>query len=75
MAFMIVPGVLTIIFGIIFIVAPQRLMSQREPHARPLISPDALFLDHRICAGICLIAIGVFCLLSSFYVWLRLNYY
>jgi len=70
---MIGPGVISVVFGVIFLCAPQRLMQERPSPHRPLIPTDELFLNHRISAGICLIAVGVFCLLSAFYVWLRLH--
>ena len=73
MWFMIGPGLVALIFGVIFLIAPKRLMQEKTPPVRPLINTDALFLEHRICTGICLISVGVFCLLSAFYVWLRLN--
>ena len=68
---MIVPGVISVVFGVIFLCAPQRLMRERPTQQRPIIPTDELFLNHRISTGICLIAVGVFCLLSAFYVWLR----
>ena len=73
MLLMVIPGIISVVFGAIFLIAPQRLMQDKPPVQRPLIPTDELFLKHRLSAGICLIAVGVFCLLSAFYVWLRLN--
>ena len=69
----IVPGIISTLFGIIFLIAPKQLMSEERPRGRQLIDVDSLCLEHRICAGLCLIAIGVFCLLSALYVWFRLS--
>jgi len=67
------PGILSLVFGIIFITAPQRVMWSKPTVERPFLETDVILLKHRISTGICLIAVGVFCLLSSFYVWLRLH--
>ncbi len=70
---MVIPGVISLVFGAIFLIAPSRLMQEKPPVKRPIVEVDDLFLKHRLSTGICLIAVGVFCLLSAFYVWLRLN--
>ena len=72
---MVGPGVISIVFGLVFMWAPQGLVrQQRQGTKRHWIEVDALFLQHRICTGISLIAVGVFCLLSAFYVWMRLHF-
>lgn len=73
MLLMIIPGIISVVFGVIFLWAPKRLMQERPAPTKPLIDTDEMFLKHRISTGICLIAVGVFCLLSAFYVWLRLH--
>ena len=71
--FMIGPGLVALTFGVVFLIAPQRLMQAKPAQGRMIVDADTLFLDHRICTGICLMAVGAFCLLSALYVWVRLN--
>jgi hypothetical protein len=66
-------GTVSLVSGIVCLCAPRRLLKEKPPGARVLFWTDAFLLDHRVCAGICLIASGLFCLSSAFYVWLRLN--
>ena len=74
MPLMIIPGLISLVFGLVFMWAPNSLtMKQRPPNVRTWFETDALFLEHRICVGICLIVVGVFCLLSAVYVWMRLT--
>ena len=75
MWFMIVPGIVSLVFGLVFILAPKVQMQDTPVRARPLISIDGVLLRHRIGTGICLIAVGAFCLFSAFYVWYRLYSY
>ncbi len=69
---MILPGIIASIFGVLFLCAPHLVKSKRSS-AKHWIETDTFFLQHRIGAGLCLIVIGVFCLSSAFYVWLRLH--
>ena len=74
MLLMVIPGIISLVFGVIFLTVPQRLLREKPTLQRALIETDEILLKHRISTGICLIAVGVFCLLSAFYVWLRLNF-
>lgn len=71
--FMLGPGLVALVFGVVFIIAPQWLMQPKPVRGKTIVNADALFLGHRISTGICLLAVGVFCLLSTLYVWMRLN--
>ena len=73
MVLMIIPGVVALMGGIILLCAPQRLVKEHSTPTRSWIETDPFFLKHRVSAGICLIAIGCFCLSSAYYVWLRLH--
>ena len=70
---MIFPGVISLVFGCIALAAPKRLMWGNIAATRPSIDTDAWFLKHHVSTGLCLIAGGIFCLASAFYVWLRLH--
>ncbi len=86
MELMIVTGAVALVFGIMFLVCPAQLdrWSQRgnatigrwlrsvDPTLR-FDQPDQTVLRYRISTGICLIGVGVFCLSSAYYVWLRLH--
>ena len=67
-----IPGVSSLGFGVAFLCAPRLL---RSPHAHQArwIETDAFFIQYRISASLCLIAAGLFCLSSAYYVWLRLH--
>ena len=73
MVLMIGPGLVSLITGIMFLWAPKRLASTRPAAARSWITTDPFFQKHHVSAGICLIAVGLFCLSSAYYVWLRLH--
>lgn len=75
MLLMIMPGVISLTFGLVFLCAPQRLQGARpgRKHSRNWIETDPVFLKYRVSVGLCLLTIGIFCLSSAFYVWLRLN--
>jgi len=69
---MVVPGVNSLLYGLFFMYAPQRLL-QGASDAGTTKPSSAFFLTHRTSTGLCLVAGGVFCLASALYVWLRLN--
>ena len=69
---MAVPGVNSLVYGVLFLWAPQRLQHQTASGAKPQ-RWDVLFLAHHTSTGLCLVAGGLFCLASALYVWLRLN--
>ena len=73
MWFMIIPGVIAVGFGFIFLCAPQRLVWGQSAPVRAAIPTDSWLLKYHISTGLCLIAAGVFCLASAFYVWLRVH--
>ncbi len=74
MILMIVPGIISLVFGVLFFCAPQLLNRQRTKTSS-WIETDTFFLHHRVSAGLCLITVGLFCLSSAVYVWLRLHAY
>ena len=70
-----VPGIVSIVGGLAFLFEPRSL-SRARPRTAPSmvwIEVDEALLKHRVSSGICLVVTGVFCLLSAFYVWLRLH--
>ena len=69
---MVVPGVNSLLYGLIFMYAPQRLL-QGASDVGTTKRSEAFFLAHRTSTGLSLIAGGVFCLTSALYAWLRLN--
>ena len=73
MWYMILPGTSSLVFGFIFLVAPKRLLWGNIAATRPAIDTDPWFLKYHISTGLCLIAAGVFCLASAYYVWLRVH--
>ncbi len=73
MLLMIVPGVISLMSGILLLCAPQRLLSLKPASGRSWVATDPFFMKHRISAGLCLMAVAVFCLSSAYYVWLRLH--
>ena len=73
MWYMIVPGIISFVSGLIFLCAPKLLLRRNIASTRPGIETNAWFLKYHISTGLCLIAAGVFCLVSAFYVWLRVH--
>jgi hypothetical protein len=69
---MIAPGVVALVGGIVLLTAPQRLVREQAP-APSWIHTDPFILRHRMSASIVLIAVGLFCLSSALYVWMRLH--
>ena len=73
--FMIVPGVVSVIFGVILLVAPRILKRKPEGHhLHSWVDTDPFFFEHRLGVGLCLLLVGVFCLYSAFYVWQRIAF-
>ena len=71
---MIMPGVISLIFGLLCLFAASRITEGRKrSRAASWIDTDMIFLKHRVGVGLCLIVIGLFCLSSAWYVWLRLH--
>ena len=71
---MAVPGLIAVIFGLVFMWGPKNLTRRAQAkNPRVAIDTDTLFIQHRLSVGICFISIGAFCLLSALYVWVRLN--
>lgn len=66
-------GAVALIGGILFLIAPDAFIQPGPPKGKVLFNTDAWLSDHRVCAGICLTAMGIFCLSSAVYVWMRLN--
>ena len=74
MLLMVVPGMIAVVFGVLFLCAPQWLPKTKPPaDRRGWMALDPFLLAHRIPAGICFLAIGIFCLSSACYVWVRLH--
>ena len=73
MWYMILPGMSSLVCGLIFLLAPKRLLWGNMAATRPAIDTDTWFLKYHISTGLCLIASGAFCLASAFYVWLRVH--
>lgn len=73
MWYMIIPGTISLVFGLAFLMAPKRLLWGNIGATRPAIATDTWFLKYHVCTGLCLIAAGVFCLASAYYVWLRVH--
>ena len=73
MLLMVVSGTISLIFGVIFLMAPWLLRYAKRSGARGWIDADTLLLNHRIATGLCLLAVGLFCFASVYYVWLRLH--
>ncbi|GEM_PF-2825726 len=69
---MAVPGVNSLVYGLLFMYAPQHLL-QGASDAGTTKRSEAFFLAHRTSTGLSLIAGGLFCLTSALYAWLRLN--
>ena len=71
---MVIPGVVSVLAGIVCCFTPARLLSQRQPPStRWWLDADAFLRKHSLAAGISLIALGLFYLSSAYYVWLRLH--
>ena len=70
---MIISGVVSSVFGAVFLCAPRWLAQPVARRGQVWIETTGFFLAHRISAGICFIAVGVFCLSSAWYVWLRVH--
>jgi hypothetical protein len=70
MLLMIAPGIVSLVFGIAFLGMPQ-LVSSRPSTAKGWVETDAFFRQHRVSSSVCFIAVGLFCLSSAYYVWLR----
>lgn len=73
MWYMILPGIISLVCGVIFLVAPKWLLRGNIAATRPAVDTEAWFLKYHASTGSCLIATGVFCLVSAFYVWLRVH--
>ncbi len=74
MLLMIIPGVISMASGLLFLIAPTRLCAQSRPRSgKWWVDVDAFLGRHPMAAGISLIALGLFYLSSAYYVWLRLH--
>jgi len=73
MWYMIIPGVISVVFGFTLLFTPKRLMWGNIGATRPAVDTNSWFLKYHVSTGLCLIAAGVFCLTSAFYVWLRVH--
>lgn len=73
MWYMIIPGMISVVFGLMFLAVPKRLLWGNIGATRPAIDTDPWFLKYHLSTGLCLIAAGAFCLASAFYVWLRVH--
>ena len=72
---MIVPGAVSLVSGAVLLAAPRRLLMVEKRLSGPgtMLETDLILLKHRVSGSICFLVIGVFCLASAYYVWLRLN--
>ena len=58
MVLMVVPGVVSLVFGGMFLCAPQRLMTGRPHPERSWIETDAFLLKYRYSTGIASLGLG-----------------
>ena len=72
---MVVPGAVSLVSGVVLLAAPRRLLMMEKQLSGPgtVLDADLILLKHRVSGSICFLVIGVFCLASAYYVWLRLN--
>ena len=73
MILMVVSGTVALVFGVVFLFFPKKLNTWSELASRQLDQLDPTIMNHRYGAGLCLLAVGIFCLASAYYVWLRLH--
>lgn len=73
MAVMIIAGVVSLLFGVVFLFAPELLKRWSDQVNRQLAQLDQTLMQHRVGTGLCLLAIGIFCFASVYYVWLYLR--
>ena len=73
MVLMMVAGAVSLIFGVVFIFFPQQLNRWSELASRQLNQLDPTIRNNRLGTGISLLAVGIFCIASAYYVWLRLR--
>jgi hypothetical protein len=60
-------------FGALLLFCPHELSRWVASWNRRLAQPDKTILKHRVSTALCLLAIGVFCAVSAYYVWIRLH--
>lgn len=73
MILMVISGAVAMVFGTMFLFFPKKLVHWSEMTTRQAGQFDPTLLNHRVATGICLLAVGIFCLSSAYYVWLRLQ--
>ncbi len=74
MLLMIVPGIISVVFGLLFLFAPH-VLTRRPPPSTPTpgrVETDRVFIQHRVATGICLLMAGGYCLSSASQVRTRL---
>jgi len=72
---MAITGLVAFLFGILLVLSPTLITRLSDQVNRHLQQTDAHLMRHRLSAGICLIGIGIFCIASAYYVWIRLTSY
>ena len=73
MELMLISGAISLVFGVLFLFFPKTIHRWSELSNRKLSELDPTIMSHRIGTGLCLLAVGLFCLTSAYYVWLRLH--
>ena len=73
MELMIVSGTVAFVAGVAFLFFPNKLHQWSDLANRQLNQLDPTIRQHRVGAGLCLLAVGLFCFASTYYVWLRLH--
>jgi len=72
---MAIAGLAALLFGVVLLLSPSLITRLSEEVNRQLQNTDANVMRHRIAAGVCLVAVGLFCIASAYYVWVRLTAY
>ncbi len=73
MILMTLTGSILLMFGLLLLIVPGRLQQWNANANRQLFELDRLIMTHRLTAGLCLISGGIFCLASTYLLWLLLH--
>lgn len=71
---LVVTGVISLAVGLLATAAPDQLAQWSQLPGRPVTKLENAFFKHVLFSGMCLIVVGIFCLVSAWYVWLRLHF-
>lgn len=70
MVFMVLAGVVSVLFGVAYLAAPQVVNRWSQLANKPLPPLDGLLQQFRVGVGLTMLAVGLFCLASAYYVQL-----